>query len=76
MLPLRNLIWHGTILSSDRLISKQAAGWTAMELWFKPQQEQGIFLYSKMSTPVLRPTQPPTQRAQWALSLGRKADSA
>jgi hypothetical protein len=71
-----NLAWNNTTKWQPDQYSEQAAGWTAMELWFKPQQGQGTFFCSKMSMPALKPTQPLIQWVLRALSLECKAVSA
>jgi hypothetical protein len=42
--------------------------WTTQESWFDSRQRQEIFLFSIMSKPDLRPTQPPIQWASGAAS--------
>jgi hypothetical protein len=46
--------------------------WIAEESWFNSRQVQEIYLFSNMSEPALRTTQPPIQWVSWAVSLGVK----
>lgn len=47
-----------------------STGWTSDESWLDSRQE--IYLFLKVSNPVLRPTLPPILRVPGALSLGIK----
>jgi len=44
--------------------------------WFESRQKLGIFLFTTVSRPALRPTQPPIQWVPGALSLGVKRPSS
>jgi hypothetical protein len=52
------------VVTSDRIIRCMTK-----ELWFNPCKRQEIFLFSKLSTLTLDPTQSPVQGILWALSL-------